>query len=416
MNPPRPHPLSFAQVGCGLIGRKRALAIGAIPEISLGHAIDTDAGRAEEVARLCPGCRAGGDLEAVWADKGVTAVLISTPNAQLVPTALEAARRGKHALIEKPGGLNAGELRSLQEAARKAGVLVRVSYNHRFHPALQKARELVDDGALGPLMFIRGRYGHGGRKGYDREWRADPGKSGGGELIDQGVHLIDLASWFLGNFSGVEGHASDPVLGHDGGRQRVPEPADGGREDGMAPRELHGVEEPVLLRNLRPQREDRDRRPGRQLRGRAAGVLPDAAGDGPAGDDDLGVPAGRRLLGAGAQGLRGGHPARAGAGAGACARGSGPWRSSRPSTGRAATPHDHHSFPSAGLPGRRRHRPAVLLPRIRRIPGGGGDRQVRLHHPAPDVPGGDHRQVLQDGAGMPRWTRSSIRSCGRPSS
>ena len=208
MKPPRPYPLSLAQVGCGLIGRKRALAIGAIPEISLGHAIDTDAGRAEEVARLCPGCRPGADLEAVWADKGVTAVLISTPNAQLVPTALEAVRRGRHALIEKPGGLNAGELRSLQEEARKAGVLVRVSYNHRFHPALQKARELVDEGALGPLMFIRGRYGHGGRKGYDREWRADPGKSGGGELIDQGVHLIDLASWFLGDFSEVEGHAS----------------------------------------------------------------------------------------------------------------------------------------------------------------------------------------------------------------
>jgi predicted dehydrogenase len=57
-------------------------------------------------------------------------------------------------------------------------------------------------------MFLRGRYGHGGRKGYDREWRADPKLSGGGELIDQGVHLIDLASWFLGDFPTVEGHAA----------------------------------------------------------------------------------------------------------------------------------------------------------------------------------------------------------------
>jgi predicted dehydrogenase len=57
-------------------------------------------------------------------------------------------------------------------------------------------------------MFLRGRYGHGGRKGYDREWRADPRLSGGGELIDQGVHLIDLAGWFLGDFSTVEGHAA----------------------------------------------------------------------------------------------------------------------------------------------------------------------------------------------------------------
>jgi predicted dehydrogenase len=60
---------------------------------------------------------------------------------------------------------------------------------------------------MGPLMFIRGRYGHGGRVGYDREWRADPEISGGGELLDQGVHLIDLARWFLGEFPVVEGHA-----------------------------------------------------------------------------------------------------------------------------------------------------------------------------------------------------------------
>jgi predicted dehydrogenase len=54
-------------------------------------------------------------------------------------------------------------------------------------------------------MFIRGRYGHGGRIGYDKEWRADPKKSGGGELVDQGMHLIDLARWFLGDFTDAKG-------------------------------------------------------------------------------------------------------------------------------------------------------------------------------------------------------------------
>jgi predicted dehydrogenase len=85
---------------------------------------------------------------------------------------------------------------------------VRIGYNHRFHPALQQARELADAGVLGPMMFLRGRYGHGGRKGYDREWRADPKLSGGGELIDQGVHLIDLAGWFMGDFAKLDGHAA----------------------------------------------------------------------------------------------------------------------------------------------------------------------------------------------------------------
>jgi predicted dehydrogenase len=83
-----------------------------------------------------------------------------------------------------------------------------VGFNHRYHPAFLKAREIFDSGILGPLMHIRARYGHGGRTGYDREWRANPPLSGGGELIDQGVHLIDLSHWFLGDFASIEGHAT----------------------------------------------------------------------------------------------------------------------------------------------------------------------------------------------------------------
>jgi predicted dehydrogenase len=99
-------------------------------------------------------------------------------------------------------------LTEIREFARAIGVRVRIGYNHRYHPALQKTRQLLDSGEMGPLMFLRARYGHGGRKGYDREWRADPALSGGGELIDQGVHLIDLAGWILGRFERIEGHAT----------------------------------------------------------------------------------------------------------------------------------------------------------------------------------------------------------------
>jgi predicted dehydrogenase len=90
---------------------------------------------------------------------------------------------------------------------KKHGVCARVGFNHRYHPAFQKAREIFASGVMGGLMFIRARYGHGGRIGYDQEWRADPKLSGGGELIDQGIHLIDLAGWFLGEFKKVDGHA-----------------------------------------------------------------------------------------------------------------------------------------------------------------------------------------------------------------
>ncbi len=201
-------PFGFAQVGCGQIGRKRAAALAAIPAARLLHAVDPDPGRAGEVARLCGGCAPSGDLRAALADPQVGAVIISTPNGAIVPAAIEAVRAGKHVMLEKPGALNSAELRTLQSEAAKTGARVRMSYNHRFHPAFVKARELLEAGVVGPLLFVRARYGHGGRKGYDREWRADPRLSGGGELIDQGVHLIDLASWFLGEFSEVDGHAS----------------------------------------------------------------------------------------------------------------------------------------------------------------------------------------------------------------
>jgi len=125
----------------------------------------------------------------------------------LAQVAEAAAAAGKHVLIEKPGARRACELDRVADAAARTGALVRIGFNHRCHRALRKAREIFDTGALGDLMFIRGRYGHGGRIGYDREWRAEPERSGGGELIDQGMHLIDLARWFLGDFAHVRGAA-----------------------------------------------------------------------------------------------------------------------------------------------------------------------------------------------------------------
>ena len=198
-------PLGLALIGCGLIGRKRAAALGSA---RLLYACDLDAARAAALSGTVPGSQAISDYAVALRDPAVDAVIVSTPNAALAPVSLAAVHAGKHVLVEKPGALNAEQLREVRVAAREAGVRVRLGYNHRFHPSLRKARELLDAGALGPLMFLRGRYGHGGRKGYDREWRADPRQSGGGELIDQGVHLIDLAGWFLGALPAVAGHCA----------------------------------------------------------------------------------------------------------------------------------------------------------------------------------------------------------------
>jgi len=189
-------------IGCGAIGQRRANFLG---EHTLVAVTDVDRTRAERLASRSPACSVEQDIQSLASRSDIDLVIVSTINSVLAEATEAAVRHGKHVLVEKPAGRQAAELRPILSMAQKNRVVVKVGFNHRFHPGLWKAKELCDEGALGPLMYVRARYGHGGRLGYDREWRADPTLSGGGELLDQGVHLIDLSRWFLGNFSRVEG-------------------------------------------------------------------------------------------------------------------------------------------------------------------------------------------------------------------
>jgi predicted dehydrogenase len=193
----------FAIVGCGLIGGKRAAHL---PAGSLTAVYDLVPERAAALAaKAGPQCLAATSLEELLASPA-DAVIVSTLNANLGPVTLACLKAGKHVLAEKPVSTSLAEIDELIACARASKLLVRSGYNHRYHPSFQKARQIFESGVLGPMMFIRARYGHGGRVGYDREWRADPKLSGGGELIDQGVHLIDLAGWFLGDWAKIDGH------------------------------------------------------------------------------------------------------------------------------------------------------------------------------------------------------------------
>jgi predicted dehydrogenase len=197
--------MRVAIVGCGLIGYKRARALG---DARLVAVADPRLDRARQLAAQYPGCDASASWQEAVGRNDVDAVIVATTNDALAAVTLAAVRRGKHVLVEKPAARNAAELAPVVEATRATGVVVKVGFNHRFHPAFRKARALFDEGALGPLLYVRGRYGHGGRIGYDREWRADPAIAGGGELLDQGVHLIDLARWFAGDFVEVSGQVA----------------------------------------------------------------------------------------------------------------------------------------------------------------------------------------------------------------
>ena len=191
--------MQFAIVGCGLVGQKRAAAIS-----RLGYktvlVIDISRDRAVKLSRSLD-ARWGTDFRAIIEAADVDAVVVATPHSELSTIATACLNAGKHVLVEKPGGRNIAEVSAVNGAAAATGRVAKVGYNLRFHPAVLKAREIVDRGELGELIFIRGRYGHGGRPGYEKEWRFQRSISGGGSLIDQGSHLIDLARWFLGEFT-----------------------------------------------------------------------------------------------------------------------------------------------------------------------------------------------------------------------
>jgi predicted dehydrogenase len=196
--------LGVAIIGCGLIGQKRAKALGSARLIACA---DIQPERSNTLGRAFNAQLMTQNWEEAVRHPDVNVVIVATTNDLLAEITRASIEVGKHVLVEKPAARNAAELEPVIEAAQRKNRLVHVGFNHRYHPALRKAREIIDAGGAGELMFVRGRYGHGGRLGYEKEWRANPQLSGGGELIDQGVHLIDLSRWFLGDFSSVMGFA-----------------------------------------------------------------------------------------------------------------------------------------------------------------------------------------------------------------
>ena len=186
--------MRVAIVGCGLIGDKRAAALR--PEDEVVGATDPAPDRADALVEKYGGRACAGVDELLELRPDV--VIVATTHDQLAPMAERALTGGAHVLVEKPAGLGTAQIERLIQAAGEAGRVAKVGFNHRFHPAISDLASEVHSGRHGELMHLRARYGHGGRVGYDREWRAQPARSGGGELIDQGMHLLDLTHWIAG--------------------------------------------------------------------------------------------------------------------------------------------------------------------------------------------------------------------------
>ena len=190
--------MRFGLIGCGKIGIKRAESM---PNgSSLVGCYDSNFQNAKSFASEF-NVNAYENLEDLINCKEIEAVIVATTHDKLSELTKISLNASRHVFVEKPGAISYSEFKAVAKIAKEKNLRIHVGYNHRYHPAIIHAFKIVAEGSIGPIMFIRGRYGHGGRVGYEKEWRANKLKSGGGELIDQGTHLLDLAIGLLGPVS-----------------------------------------------------------------------------------------------------------------------------------------------------------------------------------------------------------------------
>ncbi|PWW08327.1 putative dehydrogenase [Paenibacillus cellulosilyticus] len=139
-------------------------------------------------------------LESVELD----AVIVCTYNAFIPEIVCSALKRGYHVFSEKPPGRNVADTLTMKAALESSGRILKFGFNHRYHNSIIEAKALVDSGLLGDIICARGVYGKAGTVNFESEWRNDAELSGGGILLDQGIHMLDLMHYFLGEFSSVK--------------------------------------------------------------------------------------------------------------------------------------------------------------------------------------------------------------------
>ncbi|MGN6377307.1 MAG: Gfo/Idh/MocA family protein [Sphingomonas sp.] len=181
-------------LGTGWIGRHRMEAMIASGAIEAAAICDPSDVCRSEAAKAAPGAAIVDSLDAML-DMGLDGVVIATPSALHAEQSIRALQRGAAVFCQKPLGRNADEARAVVEAARKADRLLSVDFSYRLTAAMQAIAPLVSNGELGDIFAVDLVFHNA--YGPDKDWFYDRAQSGGGCVVDLGVHLIDLALWTL---------------------------------------------------------------------------------------------------------------------------------------------------------------------------------------------------------------------------
>ena len=199
--------MKAAIIGYGYMGEIRKRVVDSLPELELTAICDPVA-TPETTGIDCPFYD---DYRETIDRSGPDIVFVCTPNRYIPDIAVYALQQRCHVFCEKPPGRHLKDIQRIQNAERAhPGLKVMFGFNHRHHPAVIEAKSIVDAERMGRIMWMRGVYGKSGGPGQDFEksWRNDPEMSGGGILLDQGIHMLDLFNFFCGDFQEVQGMMS----------------------------------------------------------------------------------------------------------------------------------------------------------------------------------------------------------------
>lgn len=196
MEPARP--IRVGIIGLGKMGQLRAGELALRDDVVLVCAYDPAPASFRE---QWPGVAILDTVEAV-VGSDIDVVFVCTPNHVTPAVVVRALDAGKHVFSEKPPGRTVADIEQIRAAeARRPGQKLAFGFNHRHHAGIQEAYRLASSGRLGDILWIRGVYGKAG--GAD-EWRGQKEQAGGGILLDQGIHLLDLTRMFLGDIAEVK--------------------------------------------------------------------------------------------------------------------------------------------------------------------------------------------------------------------
>ena len=139
----------------------------------------------------------------------IDTVMISVPNYLIKPYVVACLEAGKNVFCEKPPGTNLSEVLAMKDAMVKSGCKLMFGFNHRHHQSILKAKEEVDSGRFGEILWMRGRYGKSVPKNFYQDWRSKKDLAGGGIFMDQGIHMLDLFIHLVGKFEEVKSFVSN---------------------------------------------------------------------------------------------------------------------------------------------------------------------------------------------------------------